>query len=122
MLAGLGGAGDGPDTDVVDLALSPDDARAWMRTLAAIRLVVASRLGIETEDDHDEDDPRFGVYDWLGYRLDGTPEVIRDGETGYCVAPQQVGDLRVVLDDKDVFGHGVSIAQSGSRRLISAAA
>lgn len=26
----------------------------------------------------------------IGFRLDGTPEVIRDGETGYCVAPRQV--------------------------------
>lgn len=45
-------------------------ADAWMRTLAALRLVLASRLGIDGDDDHDEDDPRFAVYDWLGYRLD----------------------------------------------------
>ena len=54
-----------------------------MRTLTAIRLVIASRLGIEDEDDRDEDDPRFGVYDWLGYRLEGlhagVRAVIRDG-------------------------------------------
>ena len=43
---------------------------AWLRTLAAVRLVVASRLGIERDDRHDADDPRFQVYDWLGYRLD----------------------------------------------------
>lgn len=43
---------------------------SWMRTLAAIRLVVASRLGVENADRHDDDDPRFHVYDWLGYRLD----------------------------------------------------
>lgn len=74
VLATLSAAGglDGPaDTEVVDVALSPDDARAWMRALAAIRLVIASRLGIASEEDHDEDDPRFGVYDWLGYRLEG---------------------------------------------------
>lgn len=65
--------------DVVDIALDPDDARAWLRTLTAIRLVIASRLGIETEADHDEDDPRFGVYDWLGYRLDGLVHAI-DGD------------------------------------------
>ncbi|HWI30366.1 MAG TPA: DUF2017 family protein [Microbacterium sp.] len=55
----------------VDIALDEDGVRAWMRTLTAIRLVIASRLGIEDEDDRDEDDPRFGVYDWLGYRLEG---------------------------------------------------
>ncbi|WP_127819533.1 DUF2017 family protein [Microbacterium sp. CPCC 204701] len=51
--------------------LDPLTARAWLRTLAAIRLVLASRLGIEVAEDHDPDDPRFGIYDWLGYRLDG---------------------------------------------------
>jgi len=43
---------------------------AWLRTLSALRLVLASRLGIQTEDDHVDEDPRFGIYDWLGYRLD----------------------------------------------------
>jgi len=53
------------------IRLSPDDLQAWLRTLAALRLVLASRLGITDEDDHVDDDPRFGVYDWIGYRLDG---------------------------------------------------
>ncbi|MBN9184287.1 DUF2017 family protein [Microbacterium sp.] len=51
--------------------LDPEQLNAWLRTLAALRLVLAIRLGIDDEDDHDEDDPRFGVYDWLGYRLEG---------------------------------------------------
>lgn len=51
--------------------LDPEELSAWLRTLAALRLVLATRLGIGDEDDHDEDDPRFGVYDWLGYRLEG---------------------------------------------------
>jgi hypothetical protein len=33
--------------------------------------VLATRLGIVDEDALDEDDPRRGVYDWLGYRLEG---------------------------------------------------
>jgi len=53
----------------VRLELDAAQSGAWMRTLAALRLVLASRLGIDDEDDHD-DDPRFGVYDWLGYRLE----------------------------------------------------
>lgn len=52
------------------LALGTDEVPSWLRTLAAIRLVLASRLGIDEDDDHDERDPRFGVYDWVGYRLD----------------------------------------------------
>lgn len=82
MLAGLAEAGalepaaDARVDDVIDVALDPEAARAWMRTLAAIRLVIASRLGIRTEDDHDEDDPRFGVYDWLGFRLEGLIQAV----------------------------------------------
>ena len=55
----------------VQIRLDQLTARAWLRTLAAIRLVLASRLGIEVAEDHDPDDPRFAIYDWLGYRLDG---------------------------------------------------
>jgi len=65
--------------DVVDVALAPDAVRAWLRTLAALRLVIASRLGVDADDDHDHDDPRFAVYDWLGYRLDGLLAAI-DGD------------------------------------------
>ena len=55
----------------VEIRLEPDAARAWMRTLAAVRLVLATRLGVTDADDHDPEDPRFGIYDWIGYRLDG---------------------------------------------------
>ncbi len=54
--------------------------QAWLRTLAAIRLVLATRLGIVEPEDHDSADPRFGVYDWLGYRLDGLVAAIDDGD------------------------------------------
>ena len=71
------GAGTTTDAAAAD-ALEPHVVRldaetidAWLRTLAALRLVLASRLGIEDESDHREGDPRFGVYDWLGYRLAG---------------------------------------------------
>lgn len=55
----------------LDVVIPDADMGAWLRTLSAIRLVIASRLGIETDDDHDPEDPRYGVYDWLGFRLDG---------------------------------------------------
>jgi uncharacterized protein (DUF2384 family) len=56
----------------VDVALEGDHVESWLRTLAALRLVIASRLGIVEDDDrHDPEDPRYGVYDWLGYRLEG---------------------------------------------------
>lgn len=47
-----------------------EDLDAWLRTLTALRLVIATRLGIDREEHHDPDDARFGVYDWLGYRLE----------------------------------------------------
>ena len=57
--------------ELIELRLEPDALQAWLRCLAAIRLVLATRLDIRTEEDHDVDDPRFGIYEWLGYRLDG---------------------------------------------------
>ncbi len=80
VLSSLGAAAQipgGSDADdevlleVVEIRLEPDAVQAWLRCLAAIRLVLATRLGIRTEEDHDVGDPRFGVYEWLGYRLDG---------------------------------------------------
>ncbi|MFT4051642.1 MAG: DUF2017 family protein [Microbacterium sp.] len=59
----------GSEADPLIIDLDSDQTAAWLRTLTSLRLVLASRLGIASEDDHD-DDPRFGIYDWLGYRLD----------------------------------------------------
>ena len=55
----------------LEIRIPDAEVDAWLRTLTALRLVLASRLGISVEDDLDEDDPRRGVYDWLGYRLEG---------------------------------------------------
>lgn len=57
--------------ETIVVPLDPSAVAAWLRTLAAIRLVLATRLGIIDTDEHTADDPRFGIYDWLGYRLDG---------------------------------------------------
>lgn len=65
--------------ETVTIALDAPATGAWLRTLAAIRLVLATRLGIADTDDHDDTDPRFGIYDWLGYRLDGLVNAIDDG-------------------------------------------
>lgn len=74
------------DSDSEDLAetisipLRQDEVRSWLRTLAAVRLVMASRLGIETAEDHDDADARFGIYDWLGYRLDDLVRAATSGD------------------------------------------
>jgi hypothetical protein len=53
-----------------EIRLDEQDAGAWLRSLTDIRLVLAERLGIKTEDDDDglEVDPIMrDVYDWLGF-------------------------------------------------------
>lgn len=57
--------------EAVEIRLDLPAAHAWLRTLAAVRLVLATRLGIADADDHHPDDDRYGIYDWVGYRLDG---------------------------------------------------
>ncbi|SFI29058.1 MULTISPECIES: DUF2017 family protein [Microbacterium] len=61
---------------VVSIPLDGERLSAWLRTLTALRLVLATRLGIRTEADGDVDDPRYGVYEWLGYRLEGLLQAI----------------------------------------------
>lgn len=59
----------------VEVELGPDETQAWLRSLTDIRLSLAVRLGIETEEDamlleksSDEAVVAMGeLYDWLGY-------------------------------------------------------
>ena len=82
-LAAIGELSDDPEdprlVEVVEIPLDAVEVRAWLRTLSAVRLVLATRLGITDDDDHPQDDPRFGIYEWLGYRLDGLVRAI-DGD------------------------------------------
>ena len=61
------------------------EAEAWLKTIAAIRLSLSVRLGIETADDLealeqlDDDEARsvlYGMYEWLGYLLEGLLETL----------------------------------------------
>ncbi len=63
---------DGLDPEVAKIAIAPGELDSWLRTLTALRLVIATRLGIdESGEPEDPDDQRVGVYDWLAYRLEG---------------------------------------------------
>lgn len=64
------GGDDGARDATREIALAPDEVDAWMRTLTALRLVIATRLGIRDDDDGDRTDPLYGAYDWLGFRLE----------------------------------------------------
>jgi len=65
-----------------EVAVPQSHIDPWMRTLASIRLVVASRLGIDEEDQHDADDGRFQIYDWLGFRLDDLIRLADEADAG----------------------------------------
>ena len=59
-----------------EIELGADTQQAWLRALTDIRLIIASRLGIENDDDPHYGDEAIGVrdadlmmrdiYDWLG--------------------------------------------------------
>ncbi len=66
------GQGDGPS---VEVELDPAEVQSWLRSLTDIRLSLAVRLGIETEEDamlvgESDDEATLAmseIYDWLGY-------------------------------------------------------
>jgi hypothetical protein len=77
------------------LALADDEARAWVTALTDIRLVVAERLGLRTDDDTEalhlelaelpDGDPRAwlgAVYDFLTWLQEGLAEVLLAGLPG----------------------------------------
>ncbi|MBS1672411.1 MAG: DUF2017 family protein [Actinobacteria bacterium] len=76
-LAGATDDASGPDRPVA-LVVAGSELDAWLRTLAALRLVIASRLGLDDSAEPDPADSRHGVYDWLGYRLDVLIEAADD--------------------------------------------
>jgi hypothetical protein len=50
------------------LRLDQPAVQAWLRSLTDLRLTIATRLGIETDEDRAaSDDPLGGIYDWLGF-------------------------------------------------------
>lgn len=69
----LPGGGDGLEEAQAlltrELSVPAADLDSWLRTLTAIRLVIAARLGL-TSDEETGTDGRHDVYDWLGYRLE----------------------------------------------------
>jgi len=60
---------------VVDVELDAEAAGTWLRSFTDVRLALATRLGVEDEDEDywaalPDDDPRahvFDIYQWVGY-------------------------------------------------------
>lgn len=62
-----------------ELRLQADQVPAWLRSLTDIRLILATRLGVEAEGDEDRPgvDPMMrDVYDWLGFVQNSLIEAI----------------------------------------------
>lgn len=64
-----------------ELIVPADEIDFWLRTVTAIRLVIATRLGI-TSDEQTGSDGRHDVYDWLGYRLELLIQAADEAEAG----------------------------------------
>ncbi|WP_336631233.1 MULTISPECIES: DUF2017 family protein [unclassified Microbacterium] len=69
---------DADATEAFVVELDGPGVSAWLRTLTSVRLVMATRLGITDEGQDDPDDPRFGIYNWLGFRLEGLLHALED--------------------------------------------
>ena len=55
-------------TSATTVKVDVQAAQAWVRSLTDIRLTIAARLGIETDDDIGSEDPALrDLYDWLGF-------------------------------------------------------
>lgn len=79
-----------PETDAqaarptVDVDVTAKTMLAWVRTLTALRLAIAARLGLVQESDHSRflaDDEKRGtvmVYDWLAAILDSILRMLGD--------------------------------------------
>jgi hypothetical protein len=76
VIAGLGeaAAADRPTRVSID----PAGAQAWMRTITDIRLSIAARLGIETDDQVlPAGEPLVDIYLWLAFVQDSLVTVLR---------------------------------------------
>ena len=79
IIDGLEEAGLPPQLDedglMIDVELDRATAETWMRSFTDLRLALATRLGVEQDDDVywealPDDDPRaqaHDIYDWVGY-------------------------------------------------------
>ncbi len=60
------------------VTIGPLEAQAWIRALTDIRLSIAARLGIESEDGPlPSDGPLVDIYHWLAFVQDSLVRVLR---------------------------------------------
>lgn len=66
-----------------EVRLDPQQAGAWLRGLTDIRLTLASRLGIESDDQAPSEDAILqNLYDWLGFLQNSLVEAVEADPRG----------------------------------------
>ena len=69
---------------MIDVELTRSEAEAWMRAFTDIRLALATRLGVEADDEDywhslPDDDPRaqaHDIYEWVGFLQESVIEAL----------------------------------------------
>ncbi|WP_336659676.1 DUF2017 family protein [Leucobacter sp. USHLN153] len=88
VTAALGLGGGAPSTSPVEVEITPQTLPAWVRTLTALRLAIAARIGLDQSDDRErllEDEETRGtvlVFDWLAAILESVLAIFAAGESG----------------------------------------
>ncbi|MFV0434563.1 MAG: DUF2017 family protein [Leucobacter sp.] len=84
VTSALGVGGDLPDeTAPVEVDISPASMGAWVRTVTAVRLAIAARIGLESPEDHARlvgDETTRGtvlVFDWLAAILESVLAIMQ---------------------------------------------
>ena len=75
------------DDVVIDVELDEPGAQTWLRSFTDVRLALATRLGVEDDDDErwlamPDEDPRaqaHDIYDWVGYLQETLVHSLTDG-------------------------------------------
>jgi hypothetical protein len=71
---------------MIDVEMEEPVAEAWLRSFTDLRLALATRLGVEEDDDDvwaalDDDDPRaqaHDIYQWVGYLQETLVDALTD--------------------------------------------
>ena len=71
---------------VIDVEMAEPAAEAWLRSFTDLRLALATRLGVEEDDDEvwlamDDEDPRsqaHDIYQWVGYLQETLVDALSD--------------------------------------------
>lgn len=77
-----------------EVRLDADEAQAWLRCLTDIRLTLASRLGIVSDDHESSSDSVLQeLYDWIGFIQNSLVEAVDHGPHGDAATGEGVNGV-----------------------------